>query len=238
MLCPNCGTVLRETALKCDYCGYIITPPEQEKKIPESEKQNPVTDQERQASYQMSSQAPWVGPRRMAHICSIIAGVLAFYSGYMIYSLWNLASLFSDDVSGSEEGAWCICFGLILIVLGIVGLVKIHSRTVCAVMVVLHIAAVLPFGYFQELLVPQTDIFIAFFICLSVVACCGAALTSRGGTASGWVMVGILVLIIILANTMEDNSAKYQTSQECGKSVEVLVDASGSVSKTDAIYSK
>lgn len=232
MLCPNCGTVLEEIALKCNYCGYDITSLEPETKTPEPETQNPVIEQRKQESYRMSSQAPWVGPRRLAHICSIIAGVLAFHTGYVFYSIWNLASLFSGDVAGSEPGAWCICFGVILIVLGIVGLVKIHSRTVCGVMVVLHIAAVLPFGAFRDLLVPQTDIFIAFFICLSVMACCGGALTTKGGTVSGWVTVGVLVAIIIFANSEEANATKYKypVSREYRKSVEMVVDAPESVS--------
>lgn len=232
MLCPNCGTVLEEIALKCNYCGYDIMSLEQKKKTPEPETQNPVIEQEQQESYQMASGAPWVGPRCLAHICSIIAGILVIHTGYMIYSVWKLASLFSADAVGGEQAAWCICFGVILIVLGIVGLVKIHSRTVCGAMVVLHIVAVLPFGAFQDLLVPQTDIFVAFLICLSVVVCCGGVLTTSGGTVSGWVTVGVLVAIIIFVNSEKANATKYEypVSQEYRKSVEMVVNVPGTVS--------
>lgn len=190
MICPNCGNVLDETAVKCDYCGYELT--------------NNLSTAGNVPNKKIPEQIPsanWVGPRRVAHICSISEGIQLIWQGSL---LMGLEGFFSSLNSGMTAGTWYILFGIILIILGIVGLVKIHSSICCIILAVMYALAVLPFAQFKYLLIPRTDIFVAFFVALATMALCGAAYTIKGGVASGWIMLAILIIIIVYVNVYYD----------------------------------
>ncbi len=216
MICPNCGNVLDEIVIKCDYCGYEMTKnTKKDNNTPEIT--NNVLPTSNDSNRETPNQIPptnWVGPRRVAHICSIIAGIQMIYHGVVLYMLMGLESFFASLNSGMEAGVWCILFGIILIILGIVGLVKIHSGICCIILSVLYALAVLPFTQYKYLVVPRTDIFIAVCVSLAAMALCGAAYTVKGGVASGWITLVILIGIIIFGNVnYDEKQSEYNISE-------------------------
>ena len=92
MICPNCGNVLDEIVIKCDYCGYEMTKnTKKDNNTPEIT--NNVLPTSNDSNRETPNQIPptnWVGPRRVAHICSIIAGLQMIYHGVVLYMLMGL----------------------------------------------------------------------------------------------------------------------------------------------------
>lgn len=225
MICPNCGSILSEYAIKCDYCNYNIAAatkkPVDEKLSADTPAGNqplanntsaannnpqPINSSQQTENYDYAIPVRWVGPRRVFHICSICSGLSAILAGYAYYTLMGLANFFTSAEAGMQAGVWCILFGIILIVLGIVGLVKIHSAPCCLALTILHLIAVLPFANYKYLLIPGTDIFVAAFLSLCTMGICGAALMKSEGVISGWLMLALLFGMLIYANVCFDGN--------------------------------
>lgn len=209
MLCPNCGTVVEKYATTCNFCGYDLSKDynslDKVNKEPETPA-NPTMSPSEYTTKEKTDSVRWVGPRRTFHICSILSGISAILFGYSFYLATGLINFFTPANGGMEAGVWCILFGIILIVLGIVGLVKIHSPICCLVLSILHVVSVLPFWNYKYLLIPRTEIFNAFFISLCTMAICGAALMKDEGVLSGWLTLALLFAIIISANVCFDGN--------------------------------
>ena len=220
MICPNSGTVLEDVATYCEYCGYILTPDEKksistsdEKKsipTPNEETYMPISDKN-ETEETDSISVRWVGPRIVMHIFSIIAGCLAIRQWDTMNKLVELSKIFGSDTSSFETMlTWTLIFGIIMIILGIIGLVKIHSYACCLILVILHIVAILPFADLRELLIPQSDIFLAFMVSLATMAMCGAALMKKEGVVSGWLMliclIGVIAYITMNYESKETNN--------------------------------
>lgn len=220
MICPNCGTVLKDVATYCEYCGHIlaldekksISTSDEKKSIPTPSEETyiPVSDKN-EIEETDSISVRWVGPRIVMHIFSIIAGCLVIRQWDIWNKFANLSKTFGADMSDSNTMlTWTLLFGIIMIILGVTGLVKIHSPACCLILAILHIIAILPFASLKELLVPQSDIFLAFLVSLATMAMCGAALMKEEGVVSGWLMliclIGVIAFITMNYGSEETNN--------------------------------
>lgn len=205
MICPNCGTNINGNSKECKYCGANLEIDNLKKIFEENRPQEKEVTKVDSNAVSIG----WVGPRRIAHVIAILTGIGMTYQGWMLHKTIDSISTVDSDMGA---GVWCILYGVILIALGIIGLVKIYSTVCSFVLPILYVVALLPFilnESYRDVVMFYAPIFYGIVNSFLAIGVCGSAITvRRDSVAMGWIIFALFFVICIAINV---NYEKIQT---------------------------